>query len=240
MSALYRVYNIRHTYGPRTVLTVEHLLIEAGSKLALIGPSGAGKSTLLRLLCLLEAPTRGSIEYAGQCYPGRVPLPIQREMTLVFQRPLLLDRTVEHNVEYGLHLRCQRRQRRVAEAITLLGLDQLAAARAHTLSGGEVQRVALARALVLQPRVLLLDEPTANLDPQNVALIEGAINRLHHETGCTVVIATHNVQQARRLTQHTAVLLNGMLVEIGATAALLAPTGTQALDRRARDFINGE
>ncbi|MBV9787197.1 MAG: ATP-binding cassette domain-containing protein, partial [Chloroflexi bacterium] len=205
-------------------------------RLALIGPSGAGKSTLLRLLCFLERPTSGTIAYHHRVLDGAIPLAIQREITLVFQRPLLLDTTVWRNVEFGLRLRGTRDDRRVAAMLELLGLEQLARSRALTLSGGEMQRVALARALVIQPQVLLLDEPTANLDPYNVALMESAINTLQRETATTIILATHNLHQARRLTDRAAMLLDGELIETGVTEQVL----TAAVDRRTQAFVRGE
>jgi tungstate transport system ATP-binding protein len=236
---LYALERITQRYGARTVLAVEALTIGEGETLALIGPSGAGKSTLLRLLCLLERPSDGALRYAGRIVTRDPPLGLQREITLVFQRPLLLDASVRRNIGYGLRLRGRRDERLVDQLIARLGLEQVAQARARTLSGGEMQRVALARAIVLRPRVLLLDEPTANLDPQNVALIEAAIDELHREHGSTIVLATHNVHQARRLTTRTAMLLDGRLIEAGPTARLLHPEGTQATERQTRAFING-
>jgi tungstate transport system ATP-binding protein len=236
MTPLLLLRKISQRYGERTVLAIDELAIPAGERLALIGPSGAGKSTLLRLLCLLERPTTGTIAYAGQTIHGTVPLAVQREITLVFQRPLLLDTSVWRNVAFGLRLRGLRDDRRIAELLELLGLQQVAQARARTLSGGEMQRVALARAIVLRPRVLLLDEPTANLDPRNVALMEGAIQALHRDAHTTIVVATHNLHQARRLTDRALMLLDGQMIEEGATEQLL----TAASDQRTQAFVKGE
>ncbi len=111
----------------------------------------------------------------------------------------------------------------------------VAGARAHTLSGGEMQRVALARALVLRPRVLLLDEPMANLDPHNVVLMEQAISTLQREHGTTIVMATHNLHQARRQAARTALLLDGRLIEEGPTEHVLSTPS----DRRTRAFVTG-
>jgi tungstate transport system ATP-binding protein len=117
-----------------------------------------------------------------------------------------------------------------------VGLSHLAQANARTLSGGEIQRVALARALVIEPTVLLLDEPTANLDPYNVKLIEQIITEVNREAGTTVVLVTHNVFQAKRLAHRTGLLLEGRLVEIAETATFFsAPT-----DPRTRAFVQGD
>jgi tungstate transport system ATP-binding protein len=236
MTPQFELQQVTMRYGTRTVLSVPRLTINTGEAWALIGPSGAGKSTLLRILCLLEQPTSGSVLYASQVLPHTIPLAIQRQIALVFQRPLLLDTTVWRNVAYGLKLRGQRDDQRVAAMLQQLGLQHLAHTRATTLSGGEMQRVAVARALVLRPQVLLLDEPTANLDPGNVALIEQAVVQLRREHGTTIVLATHNLHQARRLATHAAMLLDGMLIETGSVQQLL----DQPKDRRTRAFARGE
>jgi tungstate transport system ATP-binding protein len=164
-----------------------------------------------------------------------VPLAVQREITLVFQRPLVLDTSVERNIAYPLRLRGQHDNERVGHMLSLFGLEHLAQARARTLSGGEMQRVALARAMVMRPRVLLLDEPTANLDRHNVALIERALLELRAEYALTLVVATHNLHQAQRLASHTALLLDGELIEQGDTEQVLE----QGRDERTRAFVNG-
>lgn len=230
---LYQLRDIQHYYGERLILDLPELTIVRGEVLALIGPSGSGKSTLLRLLQLLETPTRGSLTFDGQHINGQNPLALRRRIATVFQSPAMLDRSVTDNVAYGLRLRGYREPQRVQAALERVGLSHLARTRARTLSGGEAQRVALARAVVLEPEALLLDEPTANLDPYNVGLIEDLI-RAHAEM--TVVLVTHNVFQAKRLADRVGLLLNGQLIELGATDRFFnAPR-----DPRTRAFINGE
>lgn len=235
-SMLYHLQGIRHRYGDRTVLALANLEIGTGEALALIGPSGAGKSTLLRLLNFLEAPSEGTIRFDGRPVSAPPPLDVLRSVTMVFQRPLLLDGTVNQNVAYGLRLRGRRDDRRVAAALEQVGLARLGRARAHSLSGGEMQRVALARALVIEPRVLLLDEPTANLDPANVAIVEGAVRKLLNTGSTTVVLATHNLYQARRLASRAALLLDGGLVEVGPVQCIFETPR----DDRTRAFLSGE
>ncbi len=208
--AIYTLSGLRHTYGDRTVLRIDRLQIKQGEVLAVIGPSGAGKSTLLRLLNFLETPSSGLITFKDAPFgAGRqVPMDLKRRVTTVFQQPCLLRRSVAANVQYGLRLRGNHNsQRRVNEVLEQVGLQHLAKARARTLSGGEAQRVALARALVIEPDVLLMDEPTANLDPYNVKLIEQIIREHNQEQGATVVLVTHNVFQAKRLAQRVILLL---------------------------------
>ncbi len=227
------------SYDAREVLHIEHLDIYAGEILAIVGPSGSGKSTCLRLLNFLEPPTEGTIWFDGQEYgPNRLaPLEVRRRVTTVFQRPLLLKRSVQANVAYGLQLRgVPDRQRRVHEALQRVGLLSLAGQKAATLSGGEAQRVALARAMALETDVLLLDEPTANLDPYNVGVIEEIVRELNEERATTIVLVTHNVFQARRLAHRVGLLLDGELIEVAdAETFFEAPN-----DPRTAAFARGE
>lgn len=214
---VYQLREVVKTYEGRRVLYVEHLDIRRGEILAVVGPSGAGKSTLLRLLNFLEPPTSGAIRFLGAEFGVGRPatLELRRRVTTVFQRPILLNRSVWANTKYGLQLRGQRDATgQVEAALEQVGLSDLARQRARTLSGGEAQRVALARAIVLQPDVLLLDEPTANLDPYNVGLIEDIVRALNRERETSLVLVTHNVFQARRLAQRVALLLEGQIIEV--------------------------
>ena len=234
--ALYRLESVRHQYGDRVVLEIDQLEVMRGETLCVMGPSGAGKSTLLRLLQFLERPAGGRILYEGAPAGDGVPLETRRQVTSVFQRPIVLDRSVRTNLTYGLRVRGLRDDRRqVDRLLDALGLDRLAATPARTLSGGEIQRVAFGRALAFNPKVLLLDEPTANLDPRNVRLVEDLI-RERQAHGTTIVLATHQIFQARRLAHRTALLLDGQIVEVAPTATLLdAPR-----DPRTRAFLTGD
>ncbi|HZD57971.1 MAG TPA: phosphate ABC transporter ATP-binding protein [Anaerolineales bacterium] len=237
--ATYRLQGLKKEYNGRSVLQVEALDIYAGEIFGLVGPSGAGKSTLLRLLNFLEPPTEGSITYKDAKFNAEKPVPLElrRQVTTVFQRPLLLNRTVKANVSYGLQLRGQNHlEGRTKAALEQVGLADLADQQARTLSGGEAQRVALARAMVLEPDVLLLDEPTANLDPFNVGLIEEIVRQLHASQGTTIVLVTHNVFQARRLAQRVALLLDSRVIEIAPVAEFFE----SPRDERTAAFVNGE
>ncbi|MBI4675252.1 MAG: phosphate ABC transporter ATP-binding protein [Chloroflexi bacterium] len=234
--SLYRLENLCKSYDTRTVLDLNALDVHEGEILALVGPSGAGKSTLLRLLNFLEAPTSGTLAYRGQTIASPVPLDVRRQVTTVFQRPLLLRGSVAENVAYGLRLRGAHVNANVAQMLERVGLQDMAAAPARKLSGGEMQRVALARALVIEPRVLLLDEPTANLDPYNVTLIEEIVREQNRARGVTIVVVTHNIFQAKRLAHRVGLLLNGQLVEIADTRTFFeAPQ-----DPRTAAFVRGE
>lgn len=236
---VYRLKQVTKTYGRRMVLNVDYLEIARGEIFSLVGPSGAGKSTLLRLMNFLEFPSSGNIEFEGALYkPGAdMPLDLRRRVTMVFQRPMLLDRSVWDNVAYGLRLRGQRDSKeQVQEALEEVGMTHLARQRARTLSGGEAQRVALARAIVIRPDVLLLDEPTANLDPYNVGMIEAITRRINEKHETTLVLVTHNVFQAKRLATRVAFMLEGKLIEVAESEVIF----TQPGDPRTHAFINGE
>ena len=221
------------------MLQVNHLDIHRGEIFALVGPSGAGKSTLLRLLNFLEPPTGGWIRFGDDEFDCRrtAPVAVRRRVTTVAQRPVLLNRNVRDNVAYGLRLRRERdADVRVRSTLAQVGLAGLASQPARTLSGGEAQRVALARAMVLRPEVLLLDEPTANLDPYNVGLIEEIVRSLNSEQRSTLVLVTHNVFQAKRLAHRVGLMLNGALVEVASVDAFFeAPR-----DPRTAAFVRGE
>lgn len=240
MSApIYRIRDVQQEYDHRSVLQVGELDIFKGEIFGLVGPSGAGKSTLLRLLNFLEPPSQGSITYKGRQFDSEngMPLPLRRQVTTVFQRPLLLNRSVKANVSYGFRLRgWNHAEDRTLQALEQVHLADLADQQARTLSGGEAQRVALARAIVLHPEVLLLDEPTANLDPYNVGLIEQIVSDLHAEQGTTIVLVTHNVFQARRLAQRVAFLLESQVIEVAPVEEFFE----SPRDERTAAFVHGE
>jgi tungstate transport system ATP-binding protein len=233
---LYRLEGLQHCYGERAVLDIDRLDVVKGETLAIIGPSGAGKSTLLRLLQFLEAPTAGRVAFEGQPVDGPPPLRIRRRITTVFQHPRVLSRSVYDNVAFGLRVRGIRPDRdQIDRLLGAVGISALARRPARVLSGGEVQRLAICRALAFEPDVLLLDEPTANLDPRNVRLVEALIHE-RQARGVTIVAAVHQVFQARRLADRIALLLDGQIVEVGpADRVLDAPQ-----DPRTRAFLSGD
>ncbi len=236
----YTLHNVKQIYGERTVLDIPAMTVEQGEVLAIVGPSGAGKSTLLRLLALLESPAEGTVtlHLDGKSITRETAtIDQRRQIAMVFQRPALLSRSVWANVAYGLRVRGnQDGHAHIERALERVSMLPLRDARPHTLSGGEMQRVAVARALVLEPKVLLLDEPTANLDPTNVRIIEELI-REQHETGdTTIVLVTHNIFQARRLATRVVFLMNGELVEVAPTEQFF----NEPADPRTMDFISGD
>ena len=240
MKMLYRLNAVRQIYDGRTVLSIPALDVQPGEILAVVGPSGAGKSTLLRLLALLETPIEGQLGLVLNGHEiNRLTAPIEdrRQVVMVFQRPVLLSRSVRANVAYGLRVRGQRDcSVQVDAALERVSLTHLADTSAGTLSGGEVQRVAVARALVVESQVLLLDEPTANLDPYNVGLIENLIREQNTRYGTTIVLVTHNIFQAQRLATRVALLLDGELVEVAPVEAFFE----RPQDARTAAFVSGD
>jgi tungstate transport system ATP-binding protein len=236
--AILRLRGVTHKYRDHPALRVVSLDILPGEILCVLGPTGAGKSTLLRLLSGVESPTSGEILVFGQQSGGhRLPPASHRSITMVFQNPLLLTGTVRHNVEYGLRLRGQPNRRHVADVmLERLGLSSLSCRPVDTLSGSQRQLVALARALVIEPRVLLLDEPTANLDPATVALVESVIVGENQARKMTVIWATHHLFQARRVAHRTGLILNGEVIEMGPTK----PFFESPQDARTAAFVRGD
>ncbi|MBI4297993.1 MAG: phosphate ABC transporter ATP-binding protein [Chloroflexi bacterium] len=234
---VYRLENVAKTYGSREVCRVTLLDVRAGEVLGIVGPNGAGKTTLLRLLNFLEPVTSGELHLDGVPVSGHVSLEWRRRVTTVFQEPALLSTSVWNNVAYGLRVRGEKDVRqRVERVLEMVELTHLSRANAQTLSGGEARRVALARALVVEPQILLMDEPTAHLDPYNGGLIEDIVRALNRERGITMVLVTHNVFQAGRLAHRLAIMLEGRIVEIGPAQEVLS----RPKDPRSAAFLRGE
>ena len=205
------------SYGKTEILKDIDLTMERGEVLVLVGPTGSGKTTLLRLVNLLEAPSLGYIRFKGQIVtarPEKERFLARRSMAMVFQKPVMFKASVQENVSFGLKMRGRDDRGKVLEALAAVGLSGYEKRDANTLSGGEMQRIALARALVLEPELLLLDEPTANLDPKSAAAV---ISLLQELTGrkTTVIMATHNMREALVLASRVAVLQAGRLTAVG-------------------------
>jgi tungstate transport system ATP-binding protein len=215
-------------FGTRTVLNVDHVAVRAGEVLAIVGPNGAGKSTLFRTLLLLERPDAGTIRLDGAAM--RVGDTRARgRLAAVFQRPVLFTGTVRQNLAFGLRARGLRRaeqRTRVDEALGWMDLAPLADTSVHTLSGGEAQRVALARALVVQPDVVLLDEPTANLDVVIRRRFRQDIERVARQQARAIVLITHDAGEAFGLADRIVVLHDGRVVQAGRPDELMLRPAT--------------
>ena len=200
-------------YGDRQVLTIENLAIRPGSITAVMGPNGAGKTTLLKVLAGLMDPAHGSLAYRGaQVTPENVGI-LRHKVCLVHQAPLLFDMTVFENVAFGLKARRVPKadiQRAVMQALTVVGCLDLMKRRARELSGGEVKRVAIARTLALNPEVLLLDEPLANVDQMTTKALEEVFGEIE-KRGRTLIFSTHDPRLAHRLAREMVVLTDGHL-----------------------------
>jgi putative ABC transport system ATP-binding protein len=226
---LYRLRGVTQERVGRVVLRDISLDLPRDAVTALVGPSGAGKTSLLRLLNRLDDPVAGEIILDGRAL-GEYPIgALRRRVGFVFQAPTMFPGTVGANLQAAASLR-QVGDTRPAPAIddvlaaVELGTDY-ATRDATRLSGGEQQRVALARALMTRPDVLLLDEPTAALDPEIAERLMHTVARLAAERAVTVIMVTHRLSEAQLASSHVVVLEAGEVVEVGATAQLFsAPT----------------
>ena len=216
----------------KAILADVSLTIAAGAPTVVIGPNGSGKTTLLRVLMGLVAPTRGTIWRGGRI--GAEP----ERCAIVFQRPAMLRRSAGGTIRYALAaagVARANRAARCAELLALVGLSELAAMPAKRLSGGEQQRLAIARALAKDPTVLLLDEPTASLDPAATKMIEDMIRDITAR-GIKVVMSTHDLGEARRLAGDVVLLHRGRVIETGpAIDFFIAPSTGEA-----QKFIAGD
>ncbi|HXV22469.1 MAG TPA: ATP-binding cassette domain-containing protein [Desulfuromonadales bacterium] len=215
MEPILALHHLEYRRGDRFTLSIDRLDFQAGRIYLLAGPNGAGKSTLLQMLGLLLPPDRGEIRFAGTAVQGAADRQrLRRQITLVEQSPFMFDGTVYDNLAFGLRLRDVRgdlQRHRILSALEKVGLGGFESRPARALSGGETRRVALARAMVLRPKVLLLDEPTAGLDRESLPLFENCLAALPGE-GVTVIISTHDTDQSQRLRGEVLRLEAGRLI----------------------------
>ncbi len=203
MSVILEANNILKTYSKKTALQIDELVFNEGEIVTVCGSNGAGKSTLLRILALLDFPDEGTIRYHGKNITGHGDwFSNRKEITMVDQNPFAFNWTVFQNAAYGLKLRKTASadlEKQVMDALDKVGLCGLAKQKARTLSGGEIQRMAIARAIVCGPRVLIMDEPTAHVDSSRVRDVEDLIKELRDKKNVSVIIASHDHQQALRI-----------------------------------------
>ena len=218
--SLIKVVGLHQRYGEREVLENINAEVDRSEVFALIGPTGAGKTTLLRLIDLLETPTSGKLYFDGVDVTeyGKVRLEARRRMAFVLQKPVVFNASIYDNIAYGLRWRGKKKsdiKEKVNNILEIVGLSTDKSRNARTLSGGEVQRVAIARAIAIEPEVLLLDEPTANLDPISISEIEELISRVMLEYDTTIIMATHDMAQGQRLAKRIGVLIDGKILQTG-------------------------
>ncbi len=212
--------NLHQRFGEHVILSDVNLKIESSEVFVLIGPTGAGKTTLLRLLDLLDRPASGRVYFDGTdvTVSKSYRQTARRRMSFVQQKPLVFTMSVYDNIACGLRWRQENPEtirQKVVTVMQLVGMQDYRDRKAKTLSGGEMQRVALARALVTEPEVLLLDEPTANLDPISVSGVEETLAHTIAEKKTTIVMSTHDMAQGQRLADRIGVMVNGRLVQFG-------------------------
>ena len=222
-------------YGDFQALSQIDLDIRTGEFFSLLGPSGCGKTTLLRSIAGFETPSAGSLHIDGASMDG-VPAN-KRPTNMVFQSYAIFPHmSVAENVAYGLRARRLPKaeiQKRVSEAISMVGLQGFDNRASHALSGGQRQRVALARALVLKPRVLLLDEPLSALDKKMREQMQSELRRLQRAVGITFVLVTHDQEEALTMSDRIAVMFDGKIAQVATPQMLYG----KPCSRRVGNFI---
>lgn len=205
---------INKAYNGQPILRVCSFTFEPGFTYALLGSNGSGKSTFLRIAALLELPDAGEVRYLDKDVVLPHDLHLRRRLTLLLPKIGVFDTTVFNNVAYGLKIRGRSGsevQDRVKTMLEHVGLAHKAWNNALDLSSGETKRLGLARALVIEPEVIWLDEPTANIDPKNAEIIEQIMFDMKSAKKSTIIVVTHDPAQARRLGDHILVMEDGRI-----------------------------
>jgi len=238
MSEFISIRDLLVRRNERDVLIINSLEIQRGETLAVVGPNGAGKSTLLLMLARLIKPARGQITFNGSPISQMNDLEYRRKISIVFQDPLLMDMTVEKNIALGLRFRGADKEytrSRVGRWSKAMGVDSLLGRRASQLSGGEAQRVSLARAFVLDPELLLMDEPFSAVDPPTREQLLKDLSTLLSQDQRTTIFVTHNLKEAAQIGDRVAVVINGELKQVGKPRQVK----TKPADKSVKEFLQG-
>lgn len=209
------VDHIRKEYGGRTVLKDCSFAFDRPGVYSLMGPNGCGKSTFLRICALLEQQDGGEVLFSDNEAALVPDLSLRRRITLVLARTGVFNASVRRNVAYGLAIRGTGREEashRVREALDFVGLSRKIDQHARTLSSGETQRLGIARALAIAPEILFLDEPTASVDEENTGIIESIIRRMQKDGKTTVIMTTHDRDQAERMADRMLRIEQGVII----------------------------
>jgi tungstate transport system ATP-binding protein len=230
LEKLYKKYN--------DLEALNNLTLDAhqGQLISLVGANGSGKTTLLRIIAGLDFPNNGKIIFNGKDVNTN---DLRKIATLVFQKSIMFKTTVFKNVSFGLKVRDvnnKKIRKKVFDSLASVSLQGFDNKKANNLSGGEQQRVALARAFIIEPQILLLDEPTANLDPSNAIIIENTIKKILERKSCIIIMATHNLHQARRLSNFIVHLHYGRIIEFSKSEKFF----TQPENKITQKFVSGE
>ncbi len=217
MSCQYKLNNIQFSYADKKVLDIEQQVFEQGIITALVGANGAGKSTLLGLLSFISDAEVGEIEFSGEKVTKSNQASLRKSIGLIQQNPYLIKGSVIKNIELGLkfrHVKPEVRESMAKDMLRILKIENLADRSVKSLSGGEAQKIAIGRTLVLDPKVILLDEPFTYLDREFVDEFELLMKKLKNEQNKTIIFTTHNQLQAQDLSDQVFSIVDGHLTEV--------------------------
>ena len=230
--------NINKKNEVKNILRNINLTIKSNNILSIIGPNGSGKTSLLRIIGLIDKQTTGKLLFDKKEIKLQADkLNMQRKIGIVFTKPELLDMNVYENIIYPMKIReidQDTINKRIKYYSKLLKLDKIISQHHNKISSGEKQRVAIARTLIYEPELILFDEPTANLDPNNTKIIETTIREISKHIN--IIVITHDIFQAKRLSDEIGILINGELIEIEKTRKIF----TNPNNPNTKAFLNGD
>lgn len=230
------IINLLIQRNGQDALKIDSLEIKTGETLAVVGPNGAGKSTLLLALAHLIKPARGEITFHGKLLKEWNDIEYRRKIAYIFQDPLLMDMSIRDNIALGLKFRKADKDEIEAQVnrwAKAMGVYPLLGRRAGQLSGGEAQRVSLARAFVLDPELLLMDEPFSAVDPPTRTQLLKDLSKLLSHDHRTTIFVTHNLKEAAQMGDRIAVVIGGELKQVGTPKKIKA----KPADKSVRDFL---